>query len=433
MAIDNIQVVNKAKGANLADAIFHAANLIGEVRLGVSLTEALRKTPPLLRAACQSLSFNALRNRPVILSALENFIHRSVTSEIEDLLLVAASTLLPDSPNKYANHTLVNEAVKAAEKSEETIYAKGMINAVLRRVIENPNLLEFNTPALAHFPQWWLEKLKLAYPTSWREIILANQMHPPQFLRVNRQKNSREEYIAKLAQAGIECKDIPGKFQKLAPEAICIETPVPIDHLPGFSDGDVAIQDLGAQMAALLIEPKPHEKILDACAAPGGKAAHLLESAPIELLALEKDADRLLRIHENFDRLGLQAQVKCGDANELSEWWDGNQFDAILADVPCSASGIVRRHPDIPYLRRPEDLVNLKIAQRKILSNLWKTLKPGGRLLYVTCSVFPEEGENQIKWFLKNHTDAVRLPCLGQLLPSKWHDGFFYALLNKVA
>ena len=421
------------KGANLAQAIWRSAALIGEVRDGTSLTEALSKVPSNIRGACQSLSYNALRNRPIILSALEKFIHRSVTPEIEDLLLIAASTLVPGSPNKYPSHTLVNEAVKAAEKSEETIYAKGMINAVLRRVSENPGLFEFKPSALKHFPAWWLEKIKAGYPTKWKDVILASQKHPPLFLRVNTRRRTVQEYRAQLAQAGLKTRDIPPQFQKLAPYAICMDVPVPVEALPGFADGDVAVQDLGAQIAAHLLAPKKGERILDACAAPGGKTAHLLELADIELLAIEKDALRLERINENLDRLGLHAEVKCGDANEKDQWWDGAQFDAILADVPCSASGIVRRHPDIPYLRRPEDIVNLKIAQRKILSNLWLTLKPGGRLLYVTCSIFPEEGESQVNWFLKNHTDAVRLPCIGQLLPSDWHDGFFYALLNKVA
>ena len=419
------------KGANLSQAIWRSAALIGEVRDGVSLTEALSRVPSNLRGACQSLSYNALRNRPIILSALEKFIHRSVSPEIEDLLLIAASTLVPGSPNQYPSHTLVNEAVKAAEKSEETIYAKGMINAVLRRVSENPGLFEFKSSALRHFPAWWLEKLKGAYPSKWKEIILASQKHPPLFLRVNNRKTDLIKYLGKLNQAGLKTKAIPQEFQKLAPYAICLETPVPVEALPGFSEGEVAVQDLGAQIAAHLLNPQNGERLLDACAAPGGKTAHLLELADINLLAIEKDPQRLERINDNLERLGLSANVKCGDANEKEQWWDGVPFDAILADVPCSASGIVRRHPDIPYLRRAEDIVNLKIAQRKILSNLWQTLKPGGRLLYVTCSIFPEEGESQINWFLKNQPDAVRLPCIGQLLPSDWHDGFFYALLNK--
>lgn len=421
------------KGANLAQALWQSAALIGEVRDGVSLTEALSRVPSSMRGACQSLSYNALRNRPIILSALEKFIHRSVSPEIEDLLLVAASTLVPGSPNLYPSHTLVNEAVKAAEKSEETIYAKGMINAVLRRVSENPGLFLFKPSALKHFPAWWLEKLKAGYPSNWKDIILASQKHPPLFLRVNHRKITTQGYLDRLHEAGFKTKDIPVQYQKLAPQAICLEVPVPVELLPGFADGDVAVQDLGAQIAAHLINPKDGEHILDACAAPGGKAAHLLELSNIDLLAIEKDPLRLGRITENLDRLGLSAQVKCGDANEKEQWWDGKQFDAILADVPCSASGIVRRHPDIPYLRRAEDIVNLKIAQRKLLSNLWHVLKPGGRLLYVTCSIFPEEGESQINWFLKSQPDAVRLPCLGQILPSDWHDGFFYALLTKAA
>jgi 16S rRNA (cytosine967-C5)-methyltransferase len=218
---------------------------------------------------------------------------------------------------------------------------------------------------------------------------------------------------------------------KLAPEAIRLAHSTPVQQLPGYDLGYFSIQDLGAQFAAHLLPLKPEQIVLDACCAPGGKTTHLLELNTINLKSLEFDASRLTRVQENLSRLGLSSNLVEGDACELSTWWNGEGFDAVLADVPCSASGIVRRHPDILELRRDEDFQQLSITQKKILGNLWTVLKPGGFLLYVTCSIFPEEGENQLQWLMKTFDDAIRLDCLGQLLPNKWHDGFFYGLLQK--
>jgi len=421
-----------ALGVNLSLALRASAGLLARVRQGTSLTEAVNEVPAHIRPAAQSLAYNALRNLPRLTKVFESFINRSLKPEVEDLLLVASATLIPDSPNKYAAHTLVNEAVDAASKSKKTIAAKGLINAVLRRMSENPRVFDISIEAIAQqYPSWWFEKVHAAYPKKWQEIFQQNLSHPPMTLRVNGTKISVEEYTDHLKQRGIAVKKIPKNLHHLAPHAIFLEVPIPVQLLPGFERGHVSVQDLGAQMAAGLLRPHQGARILDACAAPGGKAAHLLEIGKFNLLALDKDDKRLRRVQENLDRLDLQAQIKLGDASNPESWWDKEPFDAIIADVPCSASGIVRRHPDIPYLRRPEDIHALSITQKSILSSLWNVLKPGGDLLLVTCSIFPEEGENQAKWFSKNHQDAVRLECLGQILPTEWHDGFFFALFRK--
>jgi 16S rRNA (cytosine967-C5)-methyltransferase len=420
------------QGANLANALLAAASLLAQVREGVSLTQAVAELPASIRPAAQSLGYNALRHLPLLIGVIGKFINRSLKPEVEDLLLVASSTLIPDSPNQYASHTLVNEAVKAASKSPKTLPAKGLINAVLRRMSENPDVFRAPIEEIAqNYPGWWFDKVHYAYPKQWQEIFKQNFIHPPMTLRVNTRKISVEEYKQHLHQRDIQFKDIPAKLQKLAPHAISLEKPVPVQQLPGFDRGQVSVQDLGAQIAVGLLGLNKDDLVLDACSAPGGKAAHILEVADVKLTAIDKDVERLSRVNENLSRLELVATVKEGDASDPASWWDGKLFDAILADVPCSASGIVRRHPDIPYLRREEDIHALSINQKSILSKLWGVLKPGGKLLFVTCSIFPEEGENQAKWFSKNHEDAVRLESLGQIVPSAWHDGFFFALFRK--
>ena len=242
-------------------------------------------------------------------------------------------------------------------------------------------------------------------------------------LRVNRRRATSEAYAARLLEAGSSARQV-------AANALLLAKPVTVDALPGFADGLVSIQDAGAQRAAQLLLPVAGERILDACAAPGGKAAHLLEAADIDLLALDIDATRTRRIEDNLRRLGLVAKVGVADCRASGDWWDGLPFDAILADVPCSASGVVRRHPDIKYLRRESDIRRFALLQADLLDQLWPLLKPGGRLLYATCSVFPEENEGQIDAFLVRQPTARRL-VEERLLPREEHDGFYYALLRK--
>jgi len=426
----NINLTKKAAGSNLCETILLAANLLDQVRQGTSLTQALALTPSENRSAAQSLTFEALRNKPIILQALKPFLHKDIDPEVEDLFLIAISTLLKETKNQYTAFTLVNETVNAAQKSVKTRHAKGLINAVLRRVIENPQALEIDVFD-AQYPSWWVKHLKRAYPKKLGPILEANLKPAKMFLRVNSKKISKQEYLSLLNEAGIATVEIPQEWQKLASHAIALQNSMPVQILPGFKEGLLSIQDLGAQIAAHLISPVNDEYILDACSAPGGKASHLLELADIKLDVLDIDEERMQRVQENLSRLHLQANLLIGDASNASSWWSGKYYDAILADVPCSATGIIRRHPDILYLRRSADISQLQDLQRKIIMELWGLLKPGGRLLFVTCSIFPQEGELQLEWFAENLKDALRLECLGQILPDEWHDGFYYGMLQK--
>jgi 16S rRNA (cytosine967-C5)-methyltransferase len=263
--------------------------------------------------------------------------------------------------------------------------------------------------------------------------LFAQARRAPLILRVNQKQYSRAQYQSVLNDAGIASSAIESLAGVVLPNALLLPSPVPVSDLPGFYSGAVSVQDSGAQLAASLLSPTPNELILDACSAPGGKTAHLLELADCQMVALEVDGVRLGKINGNLDRLRLQSEkvkVLCGDASK-STWWDGVLFDKILLDAPCSASGIVARHPDIPFLRRQSDIPSLQKKQREILTQAWKMLKPEGLLLYVTCSVFPEEGEEQAIWFAQQHANALRLDAPGQLLPTEVNDGFYYALFKK--
>ena len=420
----------KSLGSNLAETITLSAKLLDQVRHGTSLTEALSNCPSENRSAAQSLTFDALRFKPKILQALNSYLRKEIDTEVEDIFIVSISTLLNESQNKYTPYTLVNETVKATEKSVKTRHAKGLINAVLRKIIDNPQSWNIS-PLDAQYPSWWVKSLKRAYPNNLNDILEANLKPSKMFLRVNRKKISRHDYYELLQKANFKHLEIPQKWQDLAPDAIALQSSIPVQQLPGFTEGYISIQDLGAQITTHLIAPKNGEIILDACSAPGGKASALLEYADIELDALEISETRMQRVQENIKRLDLSANLIIGDATTPANWSKGKFYDVIVADVPCSATGIMRRHPDILYLRRLEDIKHLQDLQRKIVLELWQLLKPGGRMLFVTCSIFPQEGEEQLSWFAQNLKDALRLECLGQLLPDEWHDGFFYGMLQK--
>jgi 16S rRNA (cytosine967-C5)-methyltransferase len=317
------------------------------------------------------------------------------------------------------------------------MYAKGLVNAVLRKVslaVQAENEKPYPPdPIPMFFPPWWRASLKRNYSKSWQTMLIQQAQRAPLILRVNAKQYTRQEYQDLLHQAGIAAEPITSVAGVPLDSALLLREPVPVSELPGFYSGAVSVQDAGAQIAAVLLDPKPGERILDACAAPGGKTAHLLELAQSEMIALELDGERLGKIGGNLDRLRLQSDVVRivrGDASK-SAWWDGKAFDKILLDAPCSASGIVARHPDIPFLRREADIKALQTRQRAILEQAWKMLKIGGTLLYVTCSVFPEEGEEQARWFATEHLDALRLSAPGQILPAELNDGFFYALFKK--
>lgn len=423
----------------LSEAITISAQAIGEVMVGRSLTEVLDQLDAHERPIVQSLTFDALRKWVRSHEFIKQFIPKTPPVEVEYLLSVAIALFLQSgSEGKgYAAHTIVDQAVKACSEYEPTLYAKGLVNAVLRKVslaVQAENEKAYPPdPIPMFFPPWWRASLKRNYSKSWQAMLIQQAQRAPLILRVNLKQHTRQEYQDLLHQAGIVSEPIDSVAGISLNSALVLREPVPVSDLPGFYSGAVSVQDAGAQIAAVLLDPKPGERVLDACAAPGGKTAHLLELAQCEMIALELDGQRLGKIGGNLDRLRLQSddvRVVRGDASKAA-WWDGKPFDKILLDAPCSASGIVARHPDIPFLRREADIKALQLRQRAILEQAWKMLKISGTLLYVTCSVFPEEGEEQAVWFANEHPDALRLSAPGQILPAELNDGFFYALFKK--
>lgn len=372
---------------------------------------------PALRPAVLDLVFTTLRDCGRGDFLLGRLLEKPLEDKHARALLLVALARLERRPDEA--HTLVDQAVTAAGPR-----FKGLTNAVLRNFLRRGEALLAAAEAdeVAHWrhPHWWLDKLRAAYPDQWQDIATAGNSHPPLCLRVNR-RNPPVETI---------------DGQPLDDGGILLAKPVPVERIPGFCAGQISVQDWGAQQAAKLLDVQDGTRVLDACAAPGGKTAHLLELADLDLTALELDPQRARRIAENLDRLGLSATVKVADASRPQDWWDGRPFDRILADVPCSASGVARRHPDIKWLRRAADVAGFVRLQATILDALWPLLAPGGRMLHCTCSVFPEENGGQVCAFITRHPDARRLPTGAdapelQLLPSATHDGFYYALLEK--
>jgi 16S rRNA (cytosine967-C5)-methyltransferase len=326
----------------------------------------------------------------------------------------------------------VRVTVQALRKTS----AKGLVNAVLRNFLRRrEDLLALavaeSEEARYNHPQWWIDMVRAQYPRAWEAILASGNQSPPMSLRVNRRRCDLQNYLARLSQVGIV-----GHSQGV--DGIALEHPVAVDRLPGFGDGLVSVQDGGAQLAAGFLDVADGIRVLDACAAPGGKTAHLLELANLDLTALDHDAKRLEKVEQNLKRLGLQAKTLVGDAAMPGAWWDGKPFQRILADVPCSASGVARRHPDIKWLRRASDLAQFAEQQARIVDALWLCLEQDGKLLYVTCSIFAQENTRQIQDFLARHDDARLLGLQGptqadlQLLPDQEHDGFYYALLAKL-
>lgn len=413
-----------------------AAHAVGQVLAGRNLTQVLENTwrnntqlTAQQRAITQDLSYGTLRYLGGLQAILRRLVERPLDDEHVHCLLLVALYQLEHS--KAAHHAVVDHAVKAASLLKKT-WIKGLVNAVLRNYLRRREaLLEsivHDEVAFYSYPQWWIDKLREQYPQDWQSILQAGNQRPPLTLRVNLRRTTVTDYLGKLSEAGIAAR-------ALGYAAIMLESPLPVDKLPGFMDGEVSIQDFGAQFASSLLDLRDGMHVLDACCAPGGKTGHILETAAVALTAIDADAVRIHRTHDNLQRLGLAAALRVGDAARPDSWWDGQPFDRILADVPCSASGIVRRHADIKWLRREQDLQSFSAQQALILSGLWHTLAIGGKLLYATCSVFREENQCQIDTFLKEQPDAglISLHGLsgGQLLPCAEHDGFFYALLQK--
>jgi 16S rRNA (cytosine967-C5)-methyltransferase len=419
-----------------------AAVAVSDVLSGRNLTlalpDALRNYPnatPQQRGAAADLSYGTLRFYGEVNAYLEKLLEKPLSNaHITALLLVAIYQLLHDKADDF---TVVNQAVKAAGDAKPR-WAKGLVNGVLRNYLRQKEALaeKLKTDEVAHFsyPQWWINKLKSQYPSAWQAILATGNAHPPMTLRVNAQKSNAEEYCQLLARLAVEATHLGG-------QAVMLTKPIPVEQIAGFADGVVSVQDYGAQLAAHLLDLKKGLRVLDACCAPGGKTGHILELASVPLTALDNDASRLNRVASNLARLQLVADLKVGDA---ATYQDERRFDRILADVPCTASGIVRRHVDIKWLRREADIASFTRQQAAILANLWQLLAKGGKLLYVTCSIFNEENQQQIDLFLQKNTDATQLPLLltediheniqiahGQLIPTYEHDGLFYALLQK--
>ena len=400
------------------------------VHQGHTLTRVLADQPAAGRATVQDICYASLREYALLAALRDALLANPLKDRVIACLLVVALRQLRARPD--SGHMIVNEAVEAAAATQP--WARGLVNGVLRNYLRHAELIVDDVlqkePACWNYPQWWIDQVRSAYPADWQAVLDAGNQHPPMTLRVNPQHGSTAAYLELLQENGLDAQQT-GEF------ALQLMQPVAVAQLPGFSAGRVSVQDAGAQLAAPLLDLADGQRVLDACAAPGGKTGHSLELADVTLTALDNDASRLTRVQENLDRLSLHATLKTGDAALPDAWWDGVPFDRILADVPCSASGVVRRHPDIKWLRRPDDIARFAAQQAAILPALWRCLAPGGKLLYVTCSIFPEENQCQVDAFLKRHDDAQQQPLnradltAGQLLPNDRHDGFFYALLVK--
>ena len=412
---------------SLAYAFLQAARIDAAVFAGRSLADGLLgAVDAVARPAVQDLVYGSLRRFGWGDFILARLLARPLDApEVRALLLVALYRL---ETRPGAVHTVVDQAVAAAGELLDGRF-KGLVNGVLRTFLRRQSeLLEQlagDPLAASQHPDWWLRHLQAAYPAAWLQIVDAGNAPPPMALRVNLRRCTRDEYRARLAGAGIAATPF-------GEAGLALAKPLPVERLPGFAAGLVSVQDPGAQRAASLLDPAPGSRVLDACAAPGGKAAHLLERSDLELLALDLKPSRCRRVAENLARLGLWAEARSADCARLASWWDGRPFDAVLADVPCTASGVVRRNPDAKWLRRESDIASFAASQGRILAALWQVVRPGGKLLYATCSVFPEENTQQVARFMATRPDARR-DYEEQILPTADHDGFYYCRLEKAA
>ena len=434
------------KAPPLSQQLHAVALVLVAVRGGIATRVAIQKTSPELRDGVQALIFQVLRNLGRA-ESLRNLLVQRMPPPVVDALLCAVLALAwnkEDCP--YDFFTLVNQAVGAAKRMPGAIGHAHFINACLRRFLREHDALTVATDtdlfAKWNHPLWWINQLRRERPENWENVLEANNRHAPLTLRINARMTSRSDYLLTLRKQGIDAVAI-------GQHGVSLRKALPVQALPGFSEGFFSVQDFAAQLAAPLLldglQASTKIRVLDACAAPGGKTAHLIEIGNVDVLALDVDALRCHRIHQNLARLNLSGVVKVGDAGQPATWWDGQLFDAILLDAPCTASGIVRRHPDVRWLRREGDAQVLAQTQARLLRSLWPLVKTGGRLLYCTCSVFIAEGDMQIQTFLAHNTDARLLPSPGQLMPqfranedsvpdnsTYDHDGFFLALLEKI-
>lgn len=418
---------------SLAESLALTAEIVGKVLGGASLNSAfqtIKARHPSLRAAAQDLTYNTLRNWGRVDVILDKLLKSAMPDlALRGLVLAALSELVA---RPHTDYVVVHQAVEATTLMGQA-RARGLVNALLRSYQRNwanlnSQIDATETGRYAH-PQWWIDTLKKDQPTHWRGILEAANLHPPMSLRVNRRRVSVEQSLRRLEESGIGARYLGGSALKL-------ERPYPVTAIPGFAEGDVSVQDIGAQHAAILLDLRDGMTVLDACAAPGGKTCHILELADCLLTAVDISAERVRRISENLTRLHLNAKVMVVDSLHPEKTAIGKTtFDRILLDAPCSASGVVRRHPDIRWLRRESDLTAFARTQAQMLETLWPLLQDDGKLLYTTCSVFPIENGLQIQEFLNRHPEAQMLPLpdipLGQILPDADTDGFYYALLHK--
>ncbi len=445
--------VSRTQSIALWQQLAGVAGALQAIRGGQSGTAALAAVDGGLRPGVQSLLFQVLRQLGRAEALRRQLAARTPPPAADALLCTALALCWNPDDAPYEPFTLVNQAVEAAKHSPEARAQASFINGCLRRFLRERDALVAATDndpvARWNHPAWWIQRLRKDHPQHWEQILQANNAHAPMTLRINQKKSTLAQYQKALAAINLEAFPV-GEM------GLALQHPVPVPSLPGFADGWASVQDAAAQMAAPLLlqglDLTQPLRVLDACAAPGGKTAHLLEmadaTAPLQVTALEIDATRSTRIGDTLQRLGLSAQVVVADAARPQDWWQahcgGALFDAILLDAPCTASGIVRRHPDVRWLRRETDIAQLAAEQAALLKALWPLLRPGGRLLYCTCSVFRAEGDAQVQTFLAHNTDAQLLPSPGHLVPGKGdkggavpdnlngdHDGFFYALLQK--
>ena len=422
-----------------------AARAVARVLRGRTLDAALARKPESAsddHALAQELSYGTLRHLGRLRATVALLVTRPPDDlELEALLCVALYQL---QHGRATPHSVVSNAVDAAHLLKLTS-AKSLVNAVLRKYLREREPVDVQAmssdEARWSYPHWWIDRLRADWPDDWQHIVDAGNERPPLTLRVNRRRSSRDDMLGVFRDASITCRPI-------GDDGVIVDEPRNVHALPGFDDGWLSVQDHGAQVAAPLLRADDGMRVLDACAAPGGKTTHILERSDCDVVALERDPQRLQRVGDNLQRLGLSATTIEADAAAIDAWWNGTPFDRILADVPCTASGVVRRHPDGKWLRRASDIDSFAQQQRRIIDATWPVLKPGGRLLYTTCSVFAAENDAQVDAFVARHADAVRLPLEphmpaavslhgpGQLLPvargaEENHDGFFYALVEK--
>ncbi len=439
-----------------------AKNIYQVIYQGKSLTDVLRKSThqsinplinPLIKkkpieelsvqdtAWIKNICFGSLRWHYQINALLDLLISKPMKKKDKDVECLIRIGLYQIMYQETPDHAAVNETVAASQALKKK-WARGLINGVLRRFLRDQEGLKQQCnrvdTSLYAYPQWLLDKLQQAWPENWQDIVIASNQRAPMTIRVNLQQQTRHAYLTRLQE-----NQLSAAIHPHVESALVLDSPVNVDQLPDFFTGACSVQDASAQLAARLLDCQPEMAILDACAAPGGKTGHIAEQAsPLRITALDNDAVRLARVKENLERLGQHATLIEADANQIADWYNGRPYDRILLDAPCSATGVIRRHPDIKLLRKPSDIKGLVKQQQHLLETLWGILKSGGKLLYATCSVLPEENDKQISHFLAQHDDVIVIPLSGSWGTMQQYgkqvfsgaanmDGFYYSLLEK--